>query len=78
MEERLPTEAQWLERRREVLAGAIRYVEEQEAELSRDSIDFLGWARHEVAFAEALLAQQRLLEQFQAFRASQPQVLAAA
>ena len=60
-----------------MLVGAIRYVDEQQEELSRDSESFLEWARHELVFAEALLAQQRLLEQFQAFRA-QPQVLVAA
>ena len=74
----MPTEAHWLERRREMLAGAILYVDEQEAELSRDSAEFIEWARHEMVFAESLLAQHRLLEQFQAFRRTQPQVLAAA
>ncbi len=74
----MPTEAQWLKRRREMLAGAIRYVDEQDQELSRDSAEFLEWARHELVFADALLAQQRLREQFQTYSRTQPQVLVAA
>ncbi len=52
-----------LERRREVLIGAILYVEEQIKDMSRDSSDFLAWARNELVFVDTLLRQERLLDQ---------------
>jgi hypothetical protein len=53
---------QRLEQRREVLKGAILYVEEQCRPLSRESEQFLEWARHDLVFAETLLQQKHLLE----------------
>ena len=44
-----------LERRRNLLMGAMLYVEEQCRDLSRDSADFLEWVRHEMIFVEVLL-----------------------
>lgn len=74
----MPTDPQWLEHRRDLLSEAIRYVEQQEEEYSRDTIGFLEWAKHELVFAEALLRQQRLLEQVETFRRSHAPALVAA
>ena len=61
-----------------MLATAISYVEDQNQELSRQSADFLDWAKQELAFVETLLRQQRLLDQFLSYRACQARELQAA
>ena len=49
-----------LERRRTLLMGAMLYVEEQCRDLSRDSADFVAWARHELTFVDTLLRHYEL------------------
>ena len=61
-----------------LLVAAIRYVEDQHVELSRESQDFLDWARGELAFADTLLQQQQLLDQLLSYRAAQRNSLAVA
>lgn len=61
-----------------MLTTAIVYVEDQQQELSRQSADFLDWARQELAFVDTLLRQQRLLDQLLNYRASHARVLQAA
>ena len=61
-----------------MLTTAIVYVEDQQQELSRQSADFLDWAKQELAFVDTLLRQQRLLDQLLSYRASHARVLQAA
>jgi len=61
-----------------MLTAAIAYVEDQQRELSRQSADFLDWAKQELAFVETLLRQQRLLDQFLNYRALHVRELQAA
>lgn len=67
---------QQLERRREVLVAAIFYVEEQIGDISRDSSDFLDWARNELAFVDILLQQEHLLDQVLSLPRTHARVLA--
>ena len=52
-----------LQSRRELLMGAILYTEEQIQELSSESSGFLDWATRELAFVDALLRQDALLQE---------------
>jgi hypothetical protein len=61
-----------------MLATAVAYMENQHQELSRQSADFLDWAKQELAFVETLLRQQQLLDQFLSYRASHDRELQAA
>ena len=61
-----------------MLMTTICYVQDQQQELSRQSADFLDWAKQELAFVETLLRQQRLLDQLLSYRASHARELQAA
>ena len=56
---------------------AISYIEDQHREPSRDTAKFLDWARQELVFVDALLRQQRLLDQFLSYSAANRQLEAA-
>lgn len=74
----MPEDQHPLERRRESLAAAISYVENQQKTVSRSTADFLDWARNELMFVETVLRQQRLLDELLAYRHAPIRVLAAA
>ena len=67
-----------LEYRRAMLISAIDYVDIHSQDLSRQTEDFLAWARDELKFAETLLGHQHLLEQVLAYRDAPDPMLAAA
>lgn len=67
-----------LEHRRSMLISAIDYVDIHSQDLSRQTEDFLTWARDELKFVETLLGHQRLLEQVLAYSHAPAPLLAAA
>jgi hypothetical protein len=56
------TNRAWLEHRRALLERSILYVEDQRKDLSRETEQFLTWARDELAFVRARL-DSRIAEQ---------------
>ena len=63
----MPQDRDKLEQRRLRLVRAIASIEDQEAQISRQTREFLDWAKQELRFVETLLEQDELLVQLEQY-----------